>query len=75
MVSAVQHDPGRTFSQVVATPLAHLNRSREVLLVWPGETTTILDPAEPEAGEVPDTSASDDTAAASPDAQTGETTP
>lgn len=45
VVSAVQHDPGRTFSQVVATPLAQLNRSREVLLVWPGETT-ILEPAE-----------------------------
>lgn len=41
VVSAVQHDPGRTFSRVVATPLAHLNRSREVLLVWPGETTTL----------------------------------
>jgi hypothetical protein len=30
----------------MATPLAHLDRSREVLLVWPGETTTILGPAE-----------------------------
>ena len=45
VVSAVQHDPGRTFSQVVAAPLAQLNRSREVLLVWPGETT-ILEAAE-----------------------------
>ena len=36
IVDAVQHDPGRSFAQVVATPLAHLNRSREVLLVWPG---------------------------------------
>lgn len=37
-VTAVRHDPGLTFSQVVATPLAELNRSREVLLVWPGES-------------------------------------
>ena len=43
-VSAVQHDPGRSFAQVVAEPLAQLNRSREVLLVWPGETTTVLEP-------------------------------
>ena len=46
-VSAVQHDPGLTFSQVVAIPLAELNRSREVLLVWPGESP-LLKPAEPD---------------------------
>jgi rod shape-determining protein MreC len=40
-VTAVQHDPGNAFSSVVATPLAHLNRSREVLLIWPGQTTVI----------------------------------
>ena len=40
-VGAVQHDPGRSFAQVVAEPLAHLNRSREVLLVWPGEITVL----------------------------------
>jgi len=44
-VTAVQHDPGNTFSQVAATPLAELNRSREVLLVWPGKTT-VLDTVE-----------------------------
>jgi rod shape-determining protein MreC len=53
-VSAVQHDPGHAFSRVVATPLAELNRSREVLLVWPGKTTlleaTEKSPA-PEPGE------------------------
>jgi rod shape-determining protein MreC len=55
-VAAVQHDPGHAFSQVVATPLAELNRSREVLLVWPGKTT-VLDTTEktPE----PDTAAAD----------------
>jgi rod shape-determining protein MreC len=41
MVDAVQHDPGNAFASVVATPLAHLNRSREVLLIWPGQTTVI----------------------------------
>jgi rod shape-determining protein MreC len=40
-VSAVQHDPGNAFASVVATPLAHLNRSREVLLIWPGETRVV----------------------------------
>jgi rod shape-determining protein MreC len=40
-VTAVQHDPGNAFSSVVATPLAHLNRSREVLLIWPSQTTVI----------------------------------
>ncbi|NNJ95354.1 MAG: rod shape-determining protein MreC [Halobacteria archaeon] len=45
-VQGVQHDPGQSFSQVVATPMAELNRSREVLLVWPGVSTT-LEPAVP----------------------------
>ena len=40
-VTAVQHDPGNAFASVVATPLAHLNRSREVLLIWPSQTTII----------------------------------
>ena len=40
-MTAVQHDPGNAFASVVATPLAHLNRSREVLLIWPGQTTVI----------------------------------
>ena len=43
-VGAIQHDPGRSFAQVMAEPLAQLNRSREVLLVWPGEIT-VLEPA------------------------------
>jgi len=45
-VQGVRHDPGQSFSQVVATPMAELNRSREVLLVWPGISTT-LEPAVP----------------------------
>jgi rod shape-determining protein MreC len=33
-VETVDHDPGNAFARVIATPIAHLNRSREVLLVW-----------------------------------------
>lgn len=33
----VEQDPGNTFSEVSARPRAHLDRSREVLLVWPPE--------------------------------------
>jgi len=45
-VGAVQHDPGPSFAQVMAEPLAQLNQSREVLLVWPGEIT-VLEPTTP----------------------------
>jgi len=34
-VSSVQRPPEQPFAQVTARPLAHLDRSREVLLVWP----------------------------------------
>jgi rod shape-determining protein MreC len=72
VVSAVQHDPGRTFSQVMATPLAHLNRSREVLLVWPGETKvlTITKPA-PEETPVDTESDADDAGTTSSTPETG----
>ena len=33
-VTAVIHDPGQPFATIVATPRAHLNRSRHVLLVF-----------------------------------------
>ena len=33
-VAQVQRTPGQPFAQVVAEPRAHLDRSREVLLVW-----------------------------------------
>jgi rod shape-determining protein MreC len=36
-VSSVVRDPTEPFAQITATPLAHLDRVREVLLVWPGE--------------------------------------
>ncbi len=50
VVGAVQHDPGHSFAQVMAEPLAQLNRSREVLLVWPGEIT-VLEPTAPAGTE------------------------
>jgi len=37
VVEAVQHDPGRSFASIAARPTARLDRSREVLLVWPGD--------------------------------------
>jgi rod shape-determining protein MreC len=73
-VTAVQHDPGHAFSRVVATPLAELNRSREVLLVWPGKTT-VLDATEmtlePETTEADQ--ASTDTASPAGTAETDAT--
>ncbi|GMQ87456.1 MAG: hypothetical protein BMS9Abin08_0660 [Gammaproteobacteria bacterium] len=52
----VQQDPGRTFSQVSARPRALLDRSREVLLIWPPELQNELPASEP-AGDQPATSA------------------
>jgi len=37
-ISAVEIDPGQPFARVTAKPAAHLQRSREVLLVWPKGT-------------------------------------
>ncbi len=74
-VSAVRHDPGLTFSQVIATPLAELNRSREVLLVWPGESP-LLEPAGPEnANNTPsiDVITADETTAGTDDKAQAET--
>ncbi len=34
-VVSVQNDPAQPFARVVAAPTAHMQRSREVLLVWP----------------------------------------
>lgn len=39
-VTSVVRDPTEPFAQISATPLAHLDRAREVLLVWPGEQET-----------------------------------
>ena len=66
-VAAVQHDPGNAFASVIATPLAHLNRSREVLLIWPSQTTVIEATANIPLEEVPD-EANDSQQAAETDA-------
>jgi rod shape-determining protein MreC len=52
IVESVTHDPGQSFASVTATPTARLDRSREVLLVWPGETH-ILKPDIESAGNKP----------------------
>lgn len=39
-VTAVAVDPSQNFAKVTAQPLSHLDRSREVLLVWPPEPQT-----------------------------------
>lgn len=33
-ITSITRDPGSLFASIVATPAAHLDRSREVLLVW-----------------------------------------
>ncbi len=55
-VTEVEQDPGRAFSQVLARPRAQLDRSREVLLVWPEQIERPLEPAdsnEPPGESVP----------------------
>ncbi len=37
-VTQVEHDPGRAFARVTARPRAMLDRSREVLLIWPQDS-------------------------------------
>ena len=37
IISEIKIDPSESYAQVIATPLGHLERSREVLLVWPQE--------------------------------------
>ncbi len=36
-VTSVVRNPAEPFARITATPLAHLDKAREVLLVWPGE--------------------------------------
>ncbi|MEM6576684.1 MAG: rod shape-determining protein MreC, partial [Pseudomonadota bacterium] len=45
-VTRIENQPGAPFRTVSITPLAELDRARQVLLVWPG--------AEPPAGEEPE---------------------
>lgn len=62
----IDQTPGRDFSEVIAKPRAHLNRSREVLLIWP----TIQEPV-----SVGDPVVDPGAAAAAPDAPAGSTAP
>ncbi|MFP5504952.1 MAG: rod shape-determining protein MreC [Gammaproteobacteria bacterium] len=57
-VVSVTSDPGQSFAQIVARPLSQLDRSREVLLVWP--------PARPGSGvtDTVDTGTADSAGAA-----------
>lgn len=43
-VVVVERRPGQPFARVVAEPRARLDRSREVLLVWPDESTPVAEP-------------------------------
>lgn len=44
IVVVVERRPGQPFARVVAEPRAQLDRSREVLLVWPDETSPAAEP-------------------------------
>jgi len=55
-VTEVEQDSGRAFSRVLARPRAQLDRSREVLLVWPEQIEHPPEPENPDeqpAGETP----------------------
>lgn len=56
-VEEVVIDPGKAFAQVYARPLAELDRSREVLLIWPEDVPTDI------AGEKASTDPAPETAA------------
>jgi rod shape-determining protein MreC len=58
-VISVEQDPGNTFSEVIARPRAHLDRSREVLLVWPPE----LPNPDPRIGTGPEADVAEETPA------------
>ena len=64
-VISVEQDPGNPFSTVIARPRARLDRSREVLLVWPPEA-----PPGPAALTTPTTTAPDTAAGDSSGDQT-----
>ncbi len=55
----IDQTPGRDFSEVIAKPRARLNRSREVLLIWPtiqepvSVGDPVVDPGAPETGQAP----------------------
>jgi len=64
VIEAVVHDPGQTFAHVTATPTARLDRSREVLLVWPMDRTALTPATGPSKEENEATGADDASVAA-----------
>jgi rod shape-determining protein MreC len=63
-ITAVQRLPEQPFAQVLARPSAHLDRSREVLLVWQVPEVNILMPDSPTDTTQPDASADEPAATA-----------
>ena len=58
-VASVTREPGQPFAEVTARPSAHLDRTREALLVW--KLTPPSEPASPDAPEDPDIEESKET--------------
>lgn len=57
-VTKVEHEPGEPFTTIEATPLAQVETTREVLLVWRNQSIEVKDDAE---NDKPDAKASEDT--------------
>ncbi|MEW6352843.1 MAG: rod shape-determining protein MreC [Pseudomonadota bacterium] len=55
-VTAVERDPGQPFAKISAAPTARLERSREVLLVWPENSSSRAAPT-PADAEAPKSAA------------------
>jgi len=60
-VSDISHQPGQHFSSINAEPLAHLDRSREVLLVWNIQQNTPAAPETQAEDVAPETEATTET--------------
>lgn len=52
-INKIQRQPGAPFTEALATPEAHLDRAREILLVWPGKQQN-GQKEEPKAQAVPE---------------------
>lgn len=52
-IDIIERDPGAHFTEATAVPMAHLDRSREVLLVWTGQPNTPA-PGEPAPDKKPE---------------------
>jgi rod shape-determining protein MreC len=44
-VTKIVNDPDESFLEITAVPMAHLNHSKQVLLIWPGPRETTVRPA------------------------------